>query len=174
MSPRLHRWVQEMNFRNNSLNVQSDFGKKTLAPYFSEFSITHRLVAQICLSIIVHHIPIDLFFSHKKFPLFFPLPSIVCVCVFFLKITYYFGISKWRQHAFYSIMCEVQSISCYLGLLLWPLFFFQKSDGNAALIMYAFIEMIKWNNLLVFTGLLWILSRQIRKAHLNIDVLNLW
>lgn len=85
MSPRLHRWVQEMNFRNNSLNVQSDFGKKTLAPYFSEFSITHRLVAQICLSIIVHHIPIDLFFSHKKFPLFFPLPSIVCVCVFFLK-----------------------------------------------------------------------------------------
>ena len=28
MFPRLHRWVQEMNFRNNSLNVQSDFGKK--------------------------------------------------------------------------------------------------------------------------------------------------
>ena len=96
------------------------------------------------------------------------------VCVYFFLITYYFGISEWRQHAFYSIMCEVQSISCYLGLLLWPLFFFQQSDGNAALIMYAFIGMIKWNNLLVFTGLLWILSRQIRKAHLNIDALNLW
>lgn len=82
MFPRPHRrWVQEMAFRDNSLHLQSDFGKGTWKSYFSAEWLCPHCLSRVNLAFL--HI---LNFFTQEMPSLFSSSKYLhvgaCVCIF--------------------------------------------------------------------------------------------